>query len=56
MFGHGNKVAISRRARVRLPLRKAVPIFRHRRACPGDLDQEGKAVPLESGWPGQARP
>jgi len=37
-------------------LLKAGPISRHRRACSGDLDQEGKAVPLESGWPGQTRP
>jgi hypothetical protein len=29
---------------------------RHHRACSGDLDDRGKAVPNRSGWPGQARP
>ena len=29
---------------------------RHHRACPGDPAWEGKAVPLQTRWPGQARP
>ena len=32
------------------------PRHRHGRACPGHLDAHGTAMPINSGWPGQARP